>query len=581
MLDGFITFNDVNRILETVYNGITVVNSKGTIVIFNKAAERILQLKASEVLGQPYQRIFPELGDVGLTHVLSTGKSVYNHKVKINKVTIISNRTPVIKNEKIIGAVAVFQDISELEGITEKLKEIEQLNRELDAIIESSYDGIWVTDGEGVTLRVNTTYQKFSGINADEVLGRNMQELVAEGYYSDSATLHVLKQRKPVTLIHTIKTGKKAMVTANPVFDEQGRIWRVVTNVRDITEIINLQKSLEKSQEESRRYQEELQKLKEQQRRFDNIVANSDAMKNVLESATRVAKVDSNVLILGESGVGKGVLAGLIHKLSSRAAGPFVKINCGAIPDNLLESELFGYDKGAFTGANKEGKPGIFELAHLGTLFLDEIGEVPLHLQVKLLQVIQEQRIFRIGGRQPVQLDVRIIAATNKDLETMVSLGTFREDLYYRLNVIPIMIPPLRSRKEDIIPLIMYFMERFNQKYRINKRLSSEALDKLLNYNWPGNIRELENILERIMVMSDADEIKTRHLPLNLQDKEQWKLDNKLPLKAALAELEQKIIRQALQEHGTIRKTAAFLKINHAALIRKIKKYKLFANAGD
>lgn len=574
MLDGFITFNDVNRILETVYNGITVVNSKGTIVIFNKAAERILQLKASEVLGQPYQRIFPELGDVGLNHVLSTGKSVYNHKVKINKVTIISNRTPVIKNEKIIGAVAVFQDISELEGITEKLKEIEQLNKELDAIIESSYDGIWVTDGEGVTLRVNTTYQKFSGINADEVLGRNMQELVAEGYYSDSATLHVLKQRKPVTLIHTIKTGKKAMVTANPVFDEQGRIWRVVTNVRDITEIINLQKSLEKSQEESRRYQEELQKLKEQQRRFDNIVANSEAMKNVLESATRVAKVDSNVLILGESGVGKGVLAGLIHKLSSRAAGPFLKINCGAIPDNLLESELFGYEKGAFTGANKEGKPGIFELAHQGTLFLDEIGEVPLHLQVKLLQVIQEQRIFRIGGRQPVQLDVRIIAATNKDLETMVSLGTFREDLYYRLNVIPIIIPPLRSRKEDIIPLIMYFMERISQKYRINKRLSSEALDKLLNYNWPGNIRELENVLERIMVMSDADEIETRHLPVNLQDKQQWKLDNKLPLKAALAELEQKIIQQALQEHGSIRKTAAFLKINHAALIRKIKKYK-------
>ncbi|MEB3101382.1 sigma-54 interaction domain-containing protein [Ferviditalea candida] len=474
-----------------------------------------------------------------------------------------------------------------------ELESVRKLNLELDSIINNSYDGIWVMDGNGLTLRVNKTYEKFSGIRIQEVLGRNIHDLVSEGYFSDSAAIHVLKEKRPVTIIHEIKTGKKAMVTASPIFDEHGEIWRIVANVRDITELIGLKEKLEAIEAESRRYQEELEQLKRTRLVSEEMISVSSSMKIVLEAANRVAGVDSTVLVLGESGVGKGVLAKLIHQASKRQTGPMITINCAALPESLLESELFGYEKGTFTGALKEGKQGLIELADKGTLFLDEIAELPLHLQTKLLQVIQDQKFYRLGGRKTIDIDVRIIAATNRDLLQMVREGRFREDLYYRLHVVPITIPPLRERKDDILPLSLYFLQKFNQKYGYAKKIPTEVADFLTSYEWPGNVRELENLIERLVVMSGANTIALMELPKAIL-KDQLRLkalpdsnaqvhpdhylisvSKQSTFKAALEELEKQLIMNALHEHGSCRRAALHLGMHHSTLARKCKQYEI------
>jgi transcriptional regulator with PAS, ATPase and Fis domain len=303
-------------------------------------------------------------------------------------------------------------------------------------------------------------------------------------------------------------------------------------------------------------------------------------MKKVFDFAARVAQVDSTVLITGESGSGKEIVAKTIHKLSKRKDGPLIQINCGAIPENLLESELFGYEPGAFTGASKEGKLGMFELAENGTLFLDEIGELPLNLQVKLLRVLQEREIVRVGGIKPKKINVRIIAATNKDLEKMVEKGMFREDLYYRLNVVRIKIPPLRERKTDIPPLIQHFLRKFNEKYEMNKKISPEVIERLIAYDWPGNVRELENLIERLVVIVIEDIIELKHLPDYLQasinsDHFQVSVSGIIPLKKASEDLEKQLISKALQKYGSTRKAAQILEVDQATIVRKAKKYNI------
>lgn len=471
-----------------------------------------------------------------------------------------------------------------------ELESVRQLNLELDSIINNSYDGIWVMDGNGLTLRVNKTYEKFSGISIQEVVGRNIHDLVSEGYFSDSAAIHVLKEKKPVTIIHEIKTGKKAMVTAVPVFDDDGDIWRIVANVRDITELIGLKEKLEEIEAESRRYQEELEQLKRNQLGSDQMISVSSSMKVVLEAANRVAGVDSTVLLLGESGVGKGVLAKLIHQASKRKNGPVITINCGALPESLLESELFGYEKGAFTGALKEGKLGLIELADKGTLFLDEIAELPLHLQTKLLQVIQDQKFFRLGGRKTIDVDVRIIAATNRDLLQMVKERRFREDLYYRLHVVPIIIPPLRERKDDMLPLILHFLKKFNRKYGYDKKIPSEVVDFLTAYDWPGNVRELENLIERLVVMSGGSTIAFKELPKAIlkdqptpnvkehPDNYLISVSKQITFKAAAEEFEKQLILDALNEYGSCRRAARHLGMHHSTLTRKCKQHRINLN---
>jgi len=485
---------------------------------------------------------------------------------------------PVVDEEgKLVG---ILTKTNLLMGYYKDLQEVKRLNKELDAIIESSYDGFYITDGNGYTLRINSAYSRITGIKPEEVIGKHMKELVDKGVYSQSVTLLVLKKKKPVTIMHDIKTGKRVLITGNPVFNEKGEIERVVTNVRDITELNRLKKQLEETKELTQRYHMELQELRNKQQELDGIVAKSTEMRKTIEMAEKVAKVDSTVLILGESGVGKEILAKIIHASSRRNNGPFIKVNCAAIPETLLESELFGYEGGSFTGAKKKGKPGMFELARNGTIFLDEIGELPLNLQPKLLRVIQDRELIRVGGSHPVELDVRIIAATNRDLEEMVRKGKFREDLFYRLNVVPITIKPLRERKDDILPLIVHFVERFNKKYQLNKRFASTTVDILMEYTWPGNIRELENMIERLMVMVNDDVIQPHHLPGRIKGtaltiNHLLKDDAIIPLKKAVAETEKNLIKKALEKYKTTRKAAKALGIDQSTVVRKAQKYEL------
>jgi transcriptional regulator with PAS, ATPase and Fis domain len=371
------------------------------------------------------------------------------------------------------------------------------------------------------------------------------------------------------------KASQKIMATGTPVFDENGDIEQVVVNVRDITELENLKKQLD----DIRHYASELQEMHIQQFKMDDIVAQSPAMQRILELVTRVSRVESTVLITGESGVGKEVIAKKIHLLSKRQNKPLIKINCGAIPENLLESELFGYEGGAFTGARKEGKPGMFELASEGTLFLDEIGELPLNLQVKLLRAIQEKEIIRVGGLKAIPVDVRIIAATNKDLASMVRKGTFREDLFYRLNVVNINIPPLRQRREDIIPLLFEVLKKFNAKYGLDKKLTGPVVERLLQYDWPGNVRELENLVERLVVLVNEPHVQVMHLPEFLQENRAKSkaitVNGIVPLKTAIEDVEAQLIEHALKEHRTTRKVAQLLEVNQSTIVRKIKYYNI------
>lgn len=570
---------DLNVILDAVYNGIVAVNREGKIVIFNKAASRLTGVTVEEAVGKRVDYIIP---DTGLLEILNSGESKTTQKMQIKEKTVLSNRTPIYNQEgELVGAIGVFQDISELERATRELMVERKLKKELDEIIESSYDGIWITDGQGYTLHLNSSYERISGIKKEEVVGRHMQELVDKGYFSESVTLKVLEKKERVTIMHDIlKTGKRVLITGNPIFNENGEIVRVVTNVRDITELIKLKEELEAKEKLAAQYKEELDRLRSTQFKADDFVFQSSQMQHIFDLAVRVGQVDSTVLILGESGVGKEVIAQIIVRSSERRNGPFIKVNCGAIPENLLESELFGYEKGAFTGADRKGKMGMFELANKGTIFLDEVAEIPFNLQVKLLRVFQDQEIMRIGGVKPIKLDVRVIAATNKNLDSLVKRGEFREDLYYRLNVVPITVPPLRERKEDIPALLNHFLKLFNEKYKLNRRLALDVIDCLMEYPWPGNVRELQNLVERLVVLSREPLITLDQVPqqykTDYQQPQQLKLQvsGVVPLKEAVQELESKLIQRALRKYKTTRKAAEALGVDQSTVVRKLKKLK-------
>lgn len=569
-----VLYDKLKIILESAYNGIVAVDGKGVISNWNNSAERIIGIPARKAIGKFITEVVP---NTGLLDVLHTGRCSYGMKIQFGDVSAITNRTPIIKDGKIIGAVAVMQDISDLEAIASELKASRELNKELDAIIDSVYDGLYITDGKGYTIRINKTYTRMTGIDEKEVKGRHMQELVEAGYYSQSVSLIVLEKKQAVSILHTIKGTKRYLITGNPVFNEKRDIIRIVTTVRDITDLINLKERLEKSEELTRKYHFELEHLRQQQMGKSDVIGQSKEILQTLELAHRASQIDANVLVLGETGVGKEVISKVIHKNSLRKKAPFIKVNCAAIPESLLESELFGYEKGAFTGAQNNGKPGMFELANTGTILLDEIGELPINIQAKLLRVLQEKEITRIGGTVPKKLDVRIITATNQNLEQQVKKGLFREDLYYRLNVIPIYVPSLRMRRQDISLLAKFFLDYFNKKYNCNKKLTLAVMDILNQYSWPGNIRELKNLIERLVVIIDDNIITAQHLhglinKANLDVPANY-FEKNVSLEEAVASLEIQLITRTLEEHKSTRKAAKILKISQPTVVRKIKKY--------
>jgi len=561
---------------QEIYHGVLMVDSNGYIVGCNKAAKELLGING-DVVGEMAREVLP---DSAMYEVLETGIPVVNNKVDIGGRVILSNHKPIFEGTRITGVVTSFQDITDLDAVVQELEVTKELNKELEAIFNSSYDEIFVTDGEGVTLRVNKAGERFYGMKAEEIIGKHVTKLEELGLFSPSITPQVLRTKKRSTLIQSTKSGKKIIVTANPVFDEKGQIIRVVTNSRDITELSNLRQRLEDTEKLMDNYRTEIVKLQKERLDASEIISKSAIMQQILILAGKVAGVDSTVLIEGESGVGKGVVALKIHQLSKRSEYPFITINCGAIPENLMESELFGYEGGSFTGAKKEGKKGLFEMAGTGTIFLDEISELPLNLQVKLLQVIQEKRLRRVGGNDYIDINARILAATNRNIPRLVKERKFREDLYYRLNVVPLVVPPLRHRKEDIPVLVEHFLEGLREKYEIYKKMAPETMELLINYNWPGNVRELENLVERVVVTVDALEVLPMHLPDYIlhgdgTSAKVFVLDI-CPLKSATDELERQLLNKALIKFQNTYKMADALEVNQSTIVRKMHRYGIF-----
>jgi PAS domain S-box-containing protein len=567
---------DHRLVLNAIHNGIVAIDGEGVITYFNKTAERIFNIPAHEAIHIYILDVLPNTGGK-LVECLKTGKPFYGEKLKGEEVTLVSNINPIVTNGKISGVVSVFQDISEIESISKELDLFKNMKTWLDTIIDSSYDGLWICDHEGKVIRINKASEKINQVKAEEVVGKNMRELIAEGFFDKSVTLEVLKRRTSVTMIQQIKGEKKILVTGNPIFNEKGEIIFVVTNDRDITELDHLRTQLQETQALAKGYISKLSELEMRGVDLSNIIFRSGEMQRIIEMTLRVAQVDSTVLLLGESGVGKGMVSKLIHKNSDRNKGPFIRVDCAGIPDSLVESELFGYEKGAFTGAKPEGKPGFFELANDGTLFLDEIGEIPLSSQSKLLRFLEDHEIIRVGGTVSKEINVRIIAATNKNIEEMISQKKFREDLYYRLNVVPIYIPALKERRDDILPLIHYFLEKFNKDYKKNKSLSPETVETLCKYNFPGNIRELANLIERLVVVSENDQIQITDLP-NAVTSFVAKtisyplISEDIPLKDALERYEISIIERTLKKYGSQREAAKALKVDQGTISRKLKK---------
>ncbi|MDQ0273255.1 sigma-54 interaction domain-containing protein [Cytobacillus purgationiresistens] len=455
-------------------------------------------------------------------------------------------------------------------------------NKELEMIIDSSIDEIFVTNGEGVVLRVNPAGEALYGMKAKEIIGKNTLDLSRNGLYSPSIYPIVIERKASVSMLQRTKSGKTIHVIGNPVLDAYGNIELIIFTSRDLTEIKLMRDNIERTEHLLKPFQEEQQELRKCQSPASlDFISFAPNMRKIIKMVDKIALVDSTILLTGKTGVGKGVIAATIHKKSNRKFHPFIEVSCGAIPENLFESELFGYEPGAFTGANKDGKKGLLEEANGGTLFLDEIGEMPLNLQVKLLKVIQEKMIQRIGSTKTISIDIRIIAATHKNLEMMIEQGTFREDLFYRLNVIPILIPSLKTRQEDISYLIEFFFTKFNKKHHSSVHLSFEAENAFMNYDWPGNVRELENLIERLVVISDHQEIKLTDLPnqiiqnkpINKRTQYTIHVDQICTLKQAQEDVEEQLIRMAYERYQSSYKVAEALGINQSTAFRKMQKH--------
>lgn len=451
--------------------------------------------------------------------------------------------------------------------------------KSLVEMLESSFDGIWITDGSGKVLFANSANASLLGVTREDLVGKSTEELLEKKVFSDSVILEAIQQKKQTSKVsYNYNTHLTVLATATPIFDEEGQVRYVFNNVRDITALNSMQSSLRDKDEIIRLQNKQLENMK-MRLGMSMIVANSKAFREVVELAQRVATFDgATVLILGESGTGKELVSELIVNHSPRKDKPYLQVNCGAIPENLIESELFGYEKGAFTGADNKGHKGLFEAANGGTVFLDEIGDLPLHMQVKLLRVLQQRQVTRVGGTEPIDIDVRVIAATNKNLEQMVREERFREDLYYRLNVVSIQIPPLRERKEDIVPLLNHFLMVVNQKYHTQKSIFSDTIDAFENYPWPGNVRELENLLENLVITTPGDIIKRENLPEKF-----WTAGNDaasardgeiLPLKLTVEQAEQAAIQRAIRQCGSVRKAASALGVDPSTIVRKMQGHK-------
>ncbi len=566
---------DYEQILKQSPNGIVFTDSSFRINYFNDAAERLTGLNKDKVVDQCFFDIFPQMKPFRETL----------HEDRINRITINENHLCIRNFENLDedgngrnNRVFIMHNYYDDLALATELERTEQVMEELQEIIEGSFDGILVTDGEANVLLVNQSYVRNTDIKKEELIGHNMKELINPVWMKNSVALLAIEQRQPVSLHHTTKHGKNIMVTGTPIFDKNNNIKKVVINSRDISEIYELREELSKAKEMERIYFQQFSDADEAEvpDKNSDIVVVDAKMKEIFTLARKISNFNTTVLITGESGVGKEVVASYIHNENAiKKDMPFVAVNCGAIPENLLESELFGYADGAFTGAAKGGKAGLFEAANGGTLFLDEIGEMSLNLQVKLLRALETHAVTRLGSLNSVPVDIRVIAATNKNLLEKVREGSFREDLFYRLNVVSIVIPPLRERTDDIAPLALKFIHKFNRQYGQDKKFTYEVMRELENYSWPGSIRQLKNVIENMVIVSNNEYLQLNDLPwFNCDNAEEMKKESP-SLQDILYHFEFQILSNAKRKYGSSRKMAEVLKVNQSTIVRKLNKYNL------
>ncbi|MEZ0116534.1 UNVERIFIED_ORG: transcriptional regulator with PAS, ATPase and Fis domain [Heyndrickxia coagulans] len=563
-------------LLASIPMGIFVLNREKRIIHCNEAGLRMIKLPHEAVLNAPGKSIFSH---DHIAKAFETGKTYLNHLEFANGVGVLADYSP-IQNfaGEVEGLIIVVQDLPMVEEMALEIEYIKDLNKDLNAILSTIYDEILVVNAKGELLRYGENIiEDFWQVDVKTLIGKNILDFEDQGLFTPSVIRLVMEKRKKVSVVQETRTGRKILAVGNPVFNEKGALDRIIIASRDITETTRLKTELKEMKEISARYKKELDQFKNKDRFLKKMIYCSPKMEKIMHQVKKIAEFSSTVLLSGESGVGKEVIAQAIHQFGKRSEKPFLKLNCGAIPETLLESELFGYVKGAFTGAEKNGKEGYFKQADGGILFLDEIGELPVHLQVKLLRVLQEQEVIPIGSTTPIKIDVQIIAATNQNLAKMVEEGRFREDLYYRLNVIPIRIPPLRERPEDISLLAFHFLQQLNEKYGRKFYLTPDAINVLECYPWPGNVRELQNIIERLVVTADHAAIDggfvSQFLTFGSERKKMKPVVTRImPLQEAVESVEEQLILQAMNQYKTTTKAAKALGISQSSVSRKYQK---------
>lgn len=587
--DNVITAENVYSNIES---GLLVVDNQHTIIIYNTEAERLFGIPAREVLGRKVTEVFP---DSRLPEVVDTKEPILGYTREIGKSTIVVNTTPIIENDEIKGAISTFEDVSRLVQISWEFEEVKELKERYLQILEAVQDGICVFDREGTVTYINGSYNEITGENISE--GDNIHEISPNG-----SRMRVLeKGQKIMGEISQKKNGKSVVANIVPIIVNQ-QITGGISVVKNLSEIEELIDRISHLSAKTEYLEEELHRRKKLNPAFNRIVGVSNKLYDAMKLAAKTADNNFNVLIRGESGTGKELIAEAIHYSSERATQPFIRVNCAAIPENLLESEMFGHVKGAYTGAIKT-KIGKFELADKGTIFLDEIGELDKSMQAKMLRVIQKKEFQRVGDDRTITVDARIIAATNRNLEELVENGEFREDLYYRLNVIPIWLPPLRERREDIPVLSEYFLNKIAEELGCEpKQLSGEAMDALIHYSWPGNIRELENVMERINILADGREVQKEDLPHYISENYHTSVNDEVPSEAVMENglydaglslgktsaeeivtgndeimpweyYEREIIRKALKKYGSYNAAGKALGLTHKTVAAKARKY--------
>lgn len=563
-------------ILTSIPMGIFVLDKEKRIINCNESGLKMIRSTAEQVMNFPAENIF---SSSHINNVFATGKTLLNHLEITNEMGVLVDYSPILNyDNEVEGIIIVAQDLPMVEEMAMEIEYIKDLNMDLHAILSSIYDEILVVNAKGELIRFSENIiQDFWKVDLKELIGKNILELEEQGLFTPSVTRLVIEKGKKVSVVQETKTGRKILAVGNPVYNEQNELDRIIIASRDITETTRLKSELQEIRKISEQYKKELDNFKSKDRFLKKLIYCSPKMEKIINQAKKIADFSSTVLLHGESGVGKEVIAQAIHQLGKRSEKPFLKLNCGAIPENLLESELFGYAKGAFTGADRNGKEGYFKQADEGILFLDEIGEMPMHLQVKLLRILQEQEVIPIGSTTPIKINVQIIAATNKRLEKMVEEGTFREDLFYRLNVIPIHIPPLRERTEDISLLAFHFLQQLNEKYDRNYHLTPDAVNVLEYYSWPGNVRELQNIIERLVVTADHTaidaEFVSQFLSLGYDNKKMKPVITRvIPLQEAIDHVEEQLIVLAMSQYKTTTKAAKALGISQSSVSRKYQK---------